>query len=58
MDAPNNSKQNTTHKMKNETNKDDWWMKEPKWYAIGNAIMPLVLLGLWITILTSILFGL
>ena len=47
--------------MKIKTNnrpQDDWFMKDPKWYTIGNAIMPLVLLALWITILTSILFGL
>jgi len=44
--------------MKNETNNEDWWMKDPKFYTIGNAIMPLLLLSLWALILSSILFGL
>ena len=38
--------------------KNEKLLQTPRWYAIGNAIMPLVLLALWITILTSILFGL
>lgn len=44
--------------MKNETNKDDWFMKDPKWYTIGSSfIMPAVLLALWLTIIGSILFS-
>jgi len=42
----------------NNRPQDDWFMKDPKWYAIGNAIMPLLLLSLWALILSSILFGL
>lgn len=42
----------------NNKPQDDWWMKDPKWYVIGSSfIMPALLLGLWLTIIGSILFS-
>ena len=37
---------------------DDWFMKDPKWYTIGNAIIPFILAVFWVAIMCCILFGL